>query len=68
MEEKTNKKLEEINKSLKDTQENQEKVIKQVMETVQDLKRKMQLIKKTQTRDGWIWKIWVKKQELQRQV
>lgn len=40
MEEKTNKKLEEINKSLKDTQENQEKAIKQVKETVQDLKPK----------------------------
>ena len=35
MEEKTNKKLKEINKPLK---ENQEKAIKQVKEMVQDLK------------------------------
>ena len=32
--EKRNRKVEEMNKSLKDTQENQEKAIKQVMETV----------------------------------
>ena len=32
--EKTNRKVEEINKYLKDTQENQEKAFRQVMETV----------------------------------
>ena len=47
-EEKTNKKLEEINKSLTDPQENHEKAIKQVKETVQDLRTKMEVIKKTQ--------------------
>ena len=39
MEEKTNKKLEEISKSLK---ENQEKVNKQIKETIQDLKTKIE--------------------------
>ena len=41
-----------MNKSLKDTQEkqeNQEKAIKQVRETVQDLKNEMEVMKKTQT-------------------
>ena len=41
-----------MNKSLKDTQEKQEiqeKAIKQVRETVQDLKNKMEVMKKTQT-------------------
>ena len=46
MEEKTNKKQKEINKSLK---ENQENTSKQVKETVQDLKTKIDVIKKTQT-------------------
>ena len=45
MEEKTNKRLEDINKSLK---ENQEKAIKHKKETIQDLKTKMDTIKKTQ--------------------
>ena len=44
MEEKQTKKLEEINKSLK---ENQEKATKQVKETVQDLKTEIEAIKKT---------------------
>ena len=48
--EKTNKKVDEMNKSLKDTQENQDKAIKQVMETVQDLKNEMEVMKKTQTK------------------
>ena len=47
--EKNNKKLEEINKSLKDTLGNQEKTIKQIMETVQELKTEMEAMKKTQT-------------------
>ena len=38
-----------MNKSLKDTQENQEKAIKQVRETVQDLKNEMEVMKKTPT-------------------
>ena len=48
----TNKKVEEMNKSLKDTQENQEKqekAIKQVREVVQDFKNEMEVMKKTQT-------------------
>ena len=45
----TNKKVEEMDKSLKDTQENHEKAIKQVRETVQDLKNEMEVMKKTQT-------------------
>ena len=44
--EKTSKKVEEMNRSLKDTQE---KAIKQVMETVQDLKNEMEVMKKTPT-------------------
>ena len=49
MEEKTNKKLGEINKSLKETQESQENIIKQVKKPIQDLKAEIELIKKTQT-------------------
>ena len=45
----TNKKVDEMNKSLKDNQENQEKAIKQVRETTQDLKNEIQVMKKTQT-------------------
>ena len=48
--EKTNKNVEEMNKSLEDIQENQEKAIKQVMETVQDLKTEMEARKKIQTK------------------
>ena len=43
-----NKKVDKMNKSLKDTQE---KAIKQVMETVQDLKNEMEVMKKTQTKE-----------------
>ena len=43
MEEKTNKKLEEISKSLK---ENQEKAIKQMNKTIQDLKTEIERQKK----------------------
>ena len=39
-----------MNKSLKDHQKNQEKAIKQVMETVQDLKNEMEVMKKTNRR------------------
>ena len=46
MEKKTNKKLKVINKSLK---ENQYKAIKQMKETIQDLKTEIETIKKTQT-------------------
>ena len=53
MDEKNNKKFEEMNKSLKDTLGNQEKAIKQVMETVQDLKNEIKVKKKTQTK-GWL--------------
>ena len=45
----TNKKVDAMNKSLKDNQENQEKAIKQVRETVQDLKNEMEIMKKTET-------------------
>ena len=45
----TNKKVDEMNKSLKETQEKQEKAIKQVRETIQDLKNEMKVMKKTQT-------------------
>ena len=48
--EKTNKKVEEMDKSLKDTQEKQDKAIKQVMETLQDLKNEMEVMKKTETK------------------
>ena len=49
----TNKKVEEVNKPLKDTQEKQEKqekAIKQERETVQDLENEMGVMKKTQTK------------------
>ncbi|KAK7801114.1 hypothetical protein U0070_002781, partial [Myodes glareolus] len=46
--EKYNKKFEEMSKSMNDTLGNQEKTIKQVMETVQDSKTEMESIKKTQ--------------------
>ena len=49
MEEKTNKILKKPYKSLKETQENQEKAIKVVKKAVQDLKNRMNLMKKTQT-------------------
>ena len=45
MEEKTNKKLEDISKSLK---ENQEKELKHIKQTIQDLKTEIETIKKTQ--------------------
>ena len=38
-----------MNKSLIDTHGNQEKTIKRIMETVQDLKTEMEAMKKTQT-------------------
>ena len=50
MDEKNNKKFEEMSKSLKDNLRNQEKAIKQVMETVQDLKNEMEVMKKTNRR------------------
>ena len=49
MDEKYNKKFEEMNKYVNDTLGNQEKTIKQVMETVQELKTEMEARKKTQT-------------------
>ena len=48
MEEKTNKILEEISKFLKG---NQEKTIKQMKETFQDLKTEIETIKKIQTKE-----------------
>ena len=48
MDEKYNKKFEEMSKSMNDTLGNQEKTIKQVMETVQELKTEMEAMKKTQ--------------------
>ena len=48
MEERTDKILEEINKSLK---EKQEKAIKQVKEMIQDLKTEIETTKKTQTKE-----------------
>ena len=42
-----------MNKSPKDTQENQEKASKQIRETVQVLKTEMEAMKKTQT-EGWL--------------
>ena len=50
MGEKNNKKFEEMNKSLKDTLGNQEKAMKQVMETVPGLKNEMEVMKKAQTK------------------
>ena len=49
MDEKYNKKFKEMSKSVNDTLGNQEKTIKQVMETVQELKTEMEEMKKTQT-------------------
>ena len=46
MEEKYNKKFEEMSKSINEILGNQEKTIKQVMETVQDLKTEMESMKK----------------------
>ena len=48
MDEKYNKKFKEMSKSVNDTLGNQEKTIKQVMETVQELKTEMEAMKKTQ--------------------
>ena len=53
MDEKYNKKLEEMSKSINDTLGNQEKTIKQVKETVQELKTEKEAMKKTQT-EGWL--------------
>ena len=53
MDEKYNKKFEEMSKSVNDTLGNQEKTIKQVKETVQELKTEMEAMKKTQTED-WL--------------
>ena len=50
LDEKYNKKFEEMSKSINDTLGNQEKTIKQVMETVQGLKTEMEAMKKTQTK------------------
>ena len=49
VDEKYNRKIEELNKSVNDTLGNQGKTIKQIMETVQDLKTEMETRKKTQT-------------------
>ena len=49
MDEKNNKKFEEMSKSIKDTLGNQEKTIKQIMEIVQDMKTEMEARRKTQT-------------------
>ena len=57
MEEKYNKKFEEMSKFVNDTLGNQEKTIKQVMESVQELKTEMETMKKTQTRASCIWKL-----------
>ena len=51
MEDKYNKKFEEMSKFVNDTLGNQEKTIKQVMESVQELKTKMEAVRKTQTED-----------------
>ena len=48
MDKKHNKKFEELSTSVNDTLGNQEKTIKQVMETVQELKTEMEAMKKTQ--------------------
>ena len=47
MDGKCNKKFEEMSKSVNDTLGNQEKAIKQVMKTVQELKTEMESMKKT---------------------
>ena len=49
MEEKANKKLEEINKSFKESREYHEKTTRQVKETVQVLEIQIEAIQKTQT-------------------
>ena len=48
MDEKYKKNIEEMSKSMNDILGNQEKTIKQVMETVQELKTEMEAMKKTQ--------------------
>ena len=48
MEEKYTKKLEEMSRSVNEILGNQEKTIKQVMETVHDLKTEMESMKKSQ--------------------
>ena len=53
MEEKYNKKFEEMSKFVNNTLGNQEKTIKQVMETVQELKTEMEAMKKTQN-EAWL--------------
>ncbi|KAK7807513.1 hypothetical protein U0070_001316 [Myodes glareolus] len=53
MEEKYTKKFEEMSKSVNEILGNQEKTIKQVIETVQDLKTEMESMKKSQT-EGWL--------------
>ena len=50
MDGKYNKKFEEMSKSVNDTLGNQEKTIKQVMDTVQELKTEMEAMKKTQNK------------------
>ena len=50
MEEKYTKMFEEMSKSINEILGNQEKTIKQVIETVQDLKTEMETMKKTQTK------------------
>ena len=57
MEEKYNKKFEEMSKSINETLGNQEKTIKQVMENVQELKTEMEAMRKHKPSAGWIWKI-----------
>ena len=49
MEEKYNKKFEEMSKFINDTLGNQEKTIKPVIESVQELTTEMEAMKKTQT-------------------
>ena len=51
MDEKYNQKFEEMSKYVKDTQGNQEKMMKQVIETVPELKTEMEARKKTKTED-----------------
>ena len=62
MEEKTNKKLEVIKKSLR---ENQEEAVKWIKEITQNLKIEIETIKKTQTEGILKRKIWVNSQEPQ---
>ena len=49
MEENYNKRFEEMSKSVNNTVGNQEKTIKQVMESVQELKTEMEAVRKTQS-------------------